>query len=101
MTESGKPTAPGEPTVDEQGDLVFPCRYPVKAMTRTEEQALEQVVGAVSAQGITLDRETIQLRPSRNGTFQSITLQVEVTSRTQLEQIYAALRALDVVVMTL
>ena len=101
MTDSEKREDPRELVVDEDGELVFPCRYPIKAMTRTQDQALEQVVDAISAAGVNMNRDTIQIKPSRNGTFQSITIEVEAATRQQLEQTYTALRALDVVVMTL
>lgn len=87
--------------LDADGTLEFPCRYPVKAMTRVREKALEQVMTVISDQGVDPDPESVLVRPSRNGRFQSITVQVHVQSRSQLEAVYAGLRQLDVVVMTL
>lgn len=87
--------------LDAEGALAFPCRYPVKAMTHVREKALDQVFTAISGQGAQPDRASVTLRPSRNGRFQSITIEVHVQSRTQLEAVYSGLRALDVVVMTL
>ena len=102
MTDSDNSAAhPNALATDEQGALIFPCRYPVKVMTRTEAQALDQVLNAMVDLGTTLDRESIRVRPSRNGRFQSITVEVEVPTRARLEQIYSTVRALDVVVMTL
>lgn len=87
--------------LDEDGALAFPCRYPVKAMTRAREKALEQVISAISEQGVDPDHDSVRVRPSRNGRFQSITVEVHAHTREQLEAVYAGLRRLDVVVMTL
>lgn len=87
--------------LDPDGALKFPCRYPVKAMTRVREKALEQVMSAISSQGAAPDRDSVKLRPSRNGRYQSITVEVHVQSRDQLQDVYAGLRQLDIVVMTL
>jgi len=87
--------------LDDHGQLRFPCRYAVKAFTHAREQALGQVIEAVSGSGVQPDRESVSVRPSRNGRFQSITIEVQADSRPELEAVYARLRALDIVVMTL
>jgi len=87
--------------LDPEGALQFPCRYPVKAMTHAREKALDQVITAIGRQGVEPDLDSIKVRPSRNGRFQSITVEVRANSRPQLESVYASLRKLDVVVMTL
>lgn len=87
--------------LDEDGTLAFPCRYPVKAMTRSSERATHQVLEAIHRLELAFDREQVRVRPSRNGRFQSITIEVGVDSRAELERLYAEIRALDVVVMTL
>jgi putative lipoic acid-binding regulatory protein len=70
-------------------------------MTHTREQALDQVLAAIATLDVGVDHETVTIRPSRNGRFQSITVEVEVDSRPTLEAVYARLRELDIVVMTL
>ena len=87
--------------LDAEGALEFPCRYPVKAMTHARAAALDQVMTAAMAAGVNPDPDSVKVRPSRNGRFQSITFEVHARSRAQLESVYASLRALDVVVMTL
>lgn len=81
--------------------LEFPCRWPVKAMTRAADGALARVVDTVARHVGEFDREEVSVRPSRNGRYQSVTVIVEAESRAQLERIYTELRALDAVVMTL
>jgi len=94
-------TEPGPLRLDDQGQLQFPCVYPVKAMTRAHDCALEQVLGEITRHAKAHDPDRIQIRPSRNGRFQSITIELRVESRAQLESVYASLRALDIVVMIL
>lgn len=87
--------------LDAEGALEFPCRYPVKAMTHAREKALNQVMTTIAEQGVEPDPDSVRVRPSRNGRFQSITVEVHAQSRIQLESVYERLRELDVVVMTL
>lgn len=87
--------------LDADGALEFPCRYPVKAMTHAGETATEQVLAEMIEAGVTPERESAKIRPSRNGRFQSITVEIHARSRGELETVYARLRQLDVVVMTL
>ncbi|PKL94873.1 MAG: DUF493 domain-containing protein [Gammaproteobacteria bacterium HGW-Gammaproteobacteria-8] len=94
-------TEPGPLQLDAQGQLQFPCVYPVKALTRVRERALEQLLEEIARHARLHDPDRIQIRPSRNGRFQSVTLELHVESRAQLESVYASLRALDIVVMTL
>jgi uncharacterized protein len=81
--------------------LEFPCRYPVKAMVRTSAEARTAVLTAVSRHTEFCHRDDVRVRPSRNGRFESITVTVNASSREHLESIYAEVRSLDVVVMTL
>jgi len=90
-----------EPTLDPHGALEFPCRYPVKAMTHARDQALDQVLTVMVENDMRPDRDSVRLRASRNGRYQSITVEVEADSRARLEALYRELRALDIVVMTL
>jgi putative lipoic acid-binding regulatory protein len=94
-------TDPSPLQLDEQGRLEFPCVFPVKALTHVRDRALERVVDEIVRHAPACNRDAIQIRPSRNGRFQSLTIEVRVESRDQLEAVYAGLRTLDIVVMTL
>lgn len=85
---------------NEAQGLSFPCDYPVKAMVRTEQGAHEAVMQVMQKQAI-FSSDDVSVKLSRNGAYESITIQVTVHSRAHLESIYTDLRALDVVVMTL
>ncbi len=88
-------------TEETAGGLEFPCDYPVKAMVRTGPDAHDQVLEAVARHATLSDADTVRVRASRNGRFESLTITVKADSRDQLERVYAELRALDVVVMML
>ncbi len=81
--------------------LEFPCRWPVKAMVRTDEAAMRNVLDAIGRHAELPDEDEVSVRPSRNGRFESITVLIEARSRSHLEAIYTEVRALDAVVMTL
>ena len=89
------------PQLDKQGKLRFPCRWLVKAMTHTHAGALDRVLEEIARHAPPPARDRVQIKPSRNGRYQSLTVTVEIESRAQLEAVYTALRDLDIVVMTL
>ncbi len=81
--------------------LEFPCAYPVKAMVRTGQGAHEAVMAVMERQAIFSREDDVSIKLSKNGAYESITIEVTVHSRAHLESIYTDLRALEVVVMTL
>lgn len=84
-----------------ESPLEFPCHWPVKAMVRAEEEAFNDVLAAIGRHVELPGEEGVRVRPSRHGRFESITVTIEARSRDHLERIYAEVRSLDVVVMTL
>lgn len=90
-----------EITDSSDSPLEFPCRWPVKAMVRTGEEAMHDVLAAIARHADLPGENEVSVRPSRNGRFESITVPIEARSRSHLEAVYAEVRALDVVVMTL
>jgi len=81
--------------------LEFPCRYPVKALVRHAPSARQEVLAVVGAHVEFCPQSDVRSRLSSNQRYQSITVTVTASSRQMLERIYAELRRLDAVVMTL
>ena len=81
--------------------LEFPCHWPVKAMVRTDDEAMHDVLAAIGRHAELPAEDQVQVRPSRHGRYESITVVIEARSRSHLEAVYSEVRALDVVVMTL
>lgn len=86
---------------DADSPLEFPCRWPVKAMVASGEGALREVLGVIARHAELPEENDVKIRPSRHGRYESITVVVEAQSRRHLEIIYAEIRALDAVKMTL
>jgi putative lipoic acid-binding regulatory protein len=79
----------------------FPCRFPVKAMGRDENDFETTVVGIVRRHAPDLGEGAVTTQPSRNGRFVSVTVTFTATSPDQLDAIYADLTAHDQVLMAL
>jgi putative lipoic acid-binding regulatory protein len=79
----------------------FPCRFPIKAMGRDEDDFETTVVGIVRRHVPDLGEGAVTTQPSRNGRFVSVTVTFTATSRDQLDAIYADLTAHDQVLMAL
>ncbi len=73
--------------------LQFPCRFPIKAVGAAEEDFADHVKQLIERHTDPLPEEAIQSRASRQGSFISITVTIEATSRAQLDAIYGELSA--------
>lgn len=85
----------------EESPLVFPCRFPIKAMGRDDPDFRERVLKTIAAHASFDHDEDVRMRPSRNGRFISITVTIKAGSREQLDSIYEALQACESVIMAL
>jgi putative lipoic acid-binding regulatory protein len=79
----------------------FPCRFPVKAMGRDENDFEATVVGIVRRHAPDLGEGAVTTQPSRGGRFVSVTVTITATSRDQLDAIYRDLTEHDQVLMAL
>lgn len=88
---AGNGKSPGN-GADQQDPLFdFPCRFPVKAMGRDENDFRAHVVGLVSAAVGDIDPGDVKVRSSRKGQFISVTVVFEATSREQIDAVYRSL----------
>lgn len=86
---------------DQPSLLKFPCRFPIKAMGRTNSALTQQVEDLVRHHAPDLKAEDVTTRPSAKGNYVAITVTINATSREQLDAIYMALSAHENIVMTL
>lgn len=87
---------------DEQETLLeFPCKFPIKAMGR-QEQDFEDLVTSIilTHASIYLD-EPVTINPSSSGKFISVTVVIEAFSKTQLDKIYQDLTDCERVLVAL
>jgi len=69
----------------------FPVDFPVKAMGRADDSFEATVVEVLSRHVPAEDLKKVSTRPSRNGTYSSVTCTIVARSREQLDAIYDAL----------
>lgn len=86
--------------------LTFPTAFPIKAMGRMKndgsEQSFAQVVLAVVLKHAPdFDAAGIEMRPSKNGNFISVTATINAHSKAQIDAIYLELTANPLVLMAL
>ncbi len=85
--------------------LAFPTAFPIKAMGRMKndgEQGFAQaVLEIVLKYAPDFDAKTLEMRPSKNGNFISVTATINAKSKAQLDDIYRALTAHPLVLMAL
>jgi uncharacterized protein len=79
------------PVLTEGSPLAFPCDFPIKVMGRKEPGFAQTVMEIVLRHAPDFRPETIEMRPSRQGTYLSVTCVVRATSREQLDALYREL----------
>ncbi len=90
--DAGKPSRPQRST-DAEGAIEFPCRFPVKAMGRNEEDFCAHVLHLLDGHRGQIDMTQLQQQSSRSGHYLSVTLVVQAHSKAQLDDIYQILSA--------
>jgi uncharacterized protein len=89
--------------------LKFPTPFPIKAMGRikdgegktTDAEFAQRVLEIVQKHAPDYDANTLEMRPSKNGNFVSVTATINATSKAQLDDIYRELTAHPSVLMAL
>ena len=89
------------PVVADDSPLAFPCEFPIKVMGRKQPRFVQAVTGIVRKHAPEFDAATVEMRPSRQGKYLSVTCVVRATSREQLDALYQELCDHPDVVMVL
>jgi len=84
-----------------ESPLAFPCDFPIKVMGRKEKRFTQTVIDIVRKHAPDFDAATVELRPSRQGSYLSVTCTVRAISREQLDTLYQELCDHPSVVMVL
>jgi putative lipoic acid-binding regulatory protein len=85
----------------EQTLLEFPTPFPIKIMGRREGGFAQSVMEIVLKHAPDFQPATMEMRPSRQGTYLSLTVTIEARSREQLDALYQELCDHPSVVMVL
>ena len=93
---------PPETDADKQETLLeFPCKFPVKAMGRSED-GFETLVTKIILQHADIhDGKHVTVNPSSSGKYISVTVTIEALSKVQLDRIYQALSDCEQVLVAL
>jgi putative lipoic acid-binding regulatory protein len=79
----------------------FPCEFPLKVMGRRSDDFRSIVLGIVQKHAGAIDAAKIEERPSKDGTYLSITCTFKAQSREQLDALYRELTSCERVLIVL
>ena len=78
--------------VSKQKDLIdYPTIFPIKVMGLNVDGFLEAIVLVAKEFDPDFTDETVELRPSKGNKYLGVTLNINATSRAQLDEIYTVL----------
>jgi uncharacterized protein len=86
---------------EQDGLLAFPTAFPIKIMGRREGGFAQAVLDIVLRHAPDFQPASMEMRPSRQGKYLSLTVTVNATSREQLDALYRELCDHPAVVMVL
>ena len=89
------------PLVADSSPLAFPADFPIKDMGRKQPGFAQAVTDIVLKHAPDFDVATVEMRPSRQGRYLSVTCVVRAKSREQLDALYQELCDHPAVVMVL
>ncbi|MEQ1515570.1 MAG: DUF493 domain-containing protein [Usitatibacteraceae bacterium] len=103
MTATQHPKNIGE---GEETLLKFPTPFPIKAMGRMESKQSDEgfaqlVLGVVLKHAPDFNAASLEMRPSKNGNFISVTATINAQSKAQIDAIYLELTGNPLVLMAL
>lgn len=86
------------PTISPEESLIeYPSEFPIKVVGITHDAFAETIVAMVVEHDPEFHAGKVEMRPSTQGKYLSLTLTVRATSRTQLDNIYRALSTHEMV----
>lgn len=75
----------------EESLIIYPCDFPIKVMGKTHPEFAQELTAIVLEFDPDFDPATVEMRPSKNGNYISLTFTVRATSREQLDNLYRKL----------
>ena len=85
----------------EQSLIEYPSQFPIKVMGKSHPDFAQILTAVVLEFDPEFDPATVEMRPSRSGTYIGLTLTVTATSREQLDALYRALHGHEMVSIVL
>ncbi len=87
------PTISTTPITTPQSIMTFPCQVPVSAIGVRVEGLAQAISDCVRTVVLDFDASTIEMRPSKAGTYLAVAFTVTATSMAHLEALNTALKA--------
>ena len=81
--------------------IEFPCAYPIKVMGVTCEELHDHVMTVMERHAPGFDQQTVTIRDSKKGNYQSLTVTITATGEPQLKAIFIDLKTSSLVRMVL
>ena len=81
--------------------IEYPCDFPLKIFGHTQPGFAQAVLAIVKRHAPDFDGATMEMKPSKNGKYLSMTCTISATSREQLDALYQELCDHPMVVMVL
>ncbi|MCC7546804.1 MAG: DUF493 domain-containing protein [Burkholderiales bacterium] len=75
----------------ELSPIEYPLDFPVKVMGRNKRDFARAVAAIVQRHAPDFDAATVEMRPSRQNNYLSVTCTIRATSREQLDALYTEL----------
>ncbi len=79
--------------------IEYPCEFPIKVIGLSQEGFAQTVLGIVRSHAPDFDGATMEMKPSKQGKYLSVTCTIRATSRPQLDGLYRELCEHPMVVM--
>jgi putative lipoic acid-binding regulatory protein len=71
--------------------IEYPCDFPIKVMGKKVDGFVEAITSVAVSFDAGFEASRLELRNSKGGNYQSLTLTIRATSRAQLDGLYRAL----------
>ncbi|HEX4334188.1 MAG TPA: DUF493 domain-containing protein [Usitatibacter sp.] len=81
--------------------LEFPCDFPIKVVGRREDGFAQSICGIAQRHAEDFNPATLEMRPSRNARYLSLTVTINARSKAQLDALYSELTKHPMVMMVL
>ena len=81
--------------------MTFPCRFAVKIMGKQHEAFVSTMIEVVRVHAPDLNEADVVHRASSGGRYQAVTITIDAISRQQMDTIYQALTAHEMVKVVL
>ena len=89
------------PTEEAPPKIEFPCLYPIKVIGHAVDDFEASVLATIERHTGALDPDLIQVKPSKQSNYLSVTVTIAATGEQQLQSIFTDLKEIESVKLVL